>query len=199
MSQPVHRRWSLDPFFAWQERQDERYELVDGSPVRMTASASNAHDRIVMNFLWALGSQLRGGPCRPFTGDGSVETYPGQIRRPDVGVDCGRFDAGGYRATEPRVVAEVLSPSTRDFDAFAKLGEYQAVPSMAHILLVEPNAPEIALWSRNEEGAWLPSRTDGIDAAVELPALGVRLALADIYDGIEFPAGPVRLVSSEPR
>ena len=197
MSQPVHQPWTLDAFFAWQERQDERYELVGGFPLKLMAGASNAHDRIVVNLLAELRNQLRGAPYRPFTGDGSVETYPGQIRRPDVGVDCGRFDPAGYKAAEPRVVAEVLSPSTRDFDAFAKLAEYQAVETMAHIFLVEPNGAEVALWSRHEAGAWIASRVEGLAGAVQLPAIGAVLAMSEIYEGIAFPAGPVRLVSSE--
>ena len=197
MSHPVRQAWTVQQFFAWQERQDERYELVGGFPLKLMASASNAHDDIVVNLVGELRARLRGGPCRPFTADGSVETFPGQIRRPDAGVDCGRRDPNDRKAAEPRLVAEVLSPSTRDFDAFAKLAEYQAVETMAHILLVEPNGAEVALWSRNEAGAWIASRVEGLDGAVQLPAIGAVLAMSEIYDGIAFPTGPVRLVSSE--
>jgi Uma2 family endonuclease len=198
MSQPVRQPGTVDAFFVWQESQSERYELVGGFPVRLMAGASNAHDRIVVNLLAELRNQLRGGPCRPFTGNGSVETYPGQIRRPDVGVDCGRFDPHGCRAAEPRLVAEVLSPSTRDFDAFAKLTEYQAVATISHVLLVEPNLAEVALWSRADEGAWIASRIEGLDGVVQLPAIGVALQMSDLYEGIEFPETPSRLVSGEP-
>jgi len=88
MTDAAPRRWSIEEFFAWQERQPERYELVDGFPIRMMAGAKNVHDDIVVNILAELRNQLRGVSCRPFTSDGSVETKPGQIRRPDVGVDC---------------------------------------------------------------------------------------------------------------
>ncbi len=197
MSQPVRQAWTVQEFFAWQEREAERYELVGGFPVGLRAGASNAHDRIVVNLVAELRNQLRRGACRPVTGDGSVETYPGQIRRPDVGVDCGRFDPAGYKAAEPRVVAEVLSSSTRDFDAFHKLEEYRTVSSITHILLVEPNAPEVAMWSRASDGTWEASRIEGVENTVELPAVGVSLPMSEIYDGIVFPTGAVRLVSSE--
>ena len=193
MSQVAVRRWTVDEFFAWQERQDERHELVGGVPVRMMAGAKAVHDRIVVNLIATLQPALRGGPCRPFTGDGSVETYHGQIRRPDVGVDCGRFDRNALKAGEPRLVAEVLSPSTRDFDAFGKVAEYKSVEGLDYILLVEPNAPEVVLWSRGQARSWTDSRIEGLDAAVELPAIGVRLALADLYEGVDFPATPPRL------
>ncbi len=51
MSEPAPRRWSVQEFFAWQERQDERYELVGGVPVRMMAGARNVHDDIVVNLV----------------------------------------------------------------------------------------------------------------------------------------------------
>ncbi|CAA2155207.1 hypothetical protein MBRA_00874 [Methylobacterium brachiatum] len=189
---------SVDAFLTWAETQAERYELVGGVPVRMMAGARNIHDDIVVNLLALLRTNLRGSGCRPFTGDGSVETLPGQIRRPDVGVDCGIRDPNALIAAEPRLVAEVLSPTTRDFDAFAKLAEYKAVVSLAHIVLVEPNAPEIRSWSRDDAGAWQEARVTGLDATLELPALRLSLPLAEIYDGVTFPVRP-RLVADEPR
>jgi Uma2 family endonuclease len=114
----------LTESFEWQTRQKERYELVAGFPVRMMAGARNVHDDIVVNLLAELRGQLRGSGCRPFTGDGTIETLPGQIRPPDLGVDCGPRDPEGLKATLPRIVAEMLSPSTRDFDTFEKLAEY---------------------------------------------------------------------------
>ena len=111
MTETAPRRLTIDEFFAWQEKQPARYELVDGFPPRMMAGAKNVHDDIVVNVLAELRNQLRGSRCRPFTSDGSVETKPGQIRRPDIGVDCGRRDPNAMKADLPRVVVEVLSPT----------------------------------------------------------------------------------------
>ncbi|MDR7036458.1 Uma2 family endonuclease [Methylobacterium sp. BE186] len=193
MLERITRPMSVAEFFAWQERQAERYELVGGIPVRLTAGARNVHDDIVVNLLVA----LRRGGCRPLTGDGSVETLPGQIRRPDVGVDCGVRDPNALKAAEPRLVAEVLSPSTRDFDAFEKLAEYRNIESLEYILLVEPNAPEIMLWSRDASRAWVKERVASLDASLSLPSLATSLRLSDIYEGVVFPNRP-RLVQDEP-
>lgn len=189
MSQPVVQPMALDDFFDWQELQDVRYELVGGVPVRMIAGATNGHDRIVVNLIAQLAAQLRGSAYRPFTADSSVETYPGQIRRPDTGVDCGPFRQNDYKASDPLFVAEVLSPSTRDFDTYDKLKEYRSIAGMAHILFVEPNAAEVVLWTRGG-GAWQVARVTGLDAEVHLPAIDVTLRLADLYDGLTFPTGP---------
>src|SRR5215207_982604 len=188
MTETEPRRWTVEEFFAWQEKQAERYELVDGFPVRMMGGARNVHDDIVVNVLADLRNQLRGSGCRPFTGDGSIETTPGQIRRPDIGVDCGRRDPNGTKATSPRVVAEVLSPTTRDFDTIGKLEEYKLVDSLERILVNEPTAPEVIIWVRGTDRSWRKSVRRGLDHEDDMPEIGATLSLAEIYDGVEFPA-----------
>jgi Uma2 family endonuclease len=175
---------TVDEFFVWQEKQAERYELVDGFPVRTMAGAKNVHDDIVVNVLAELRNQLRGSGGRPFTSDGSVETKPGQIRRPDVGVDCGRRDPNGTKATLPRVIAEVLSPTRRDFDTIGKLEEYKLVDSLERILVIEPNAPEVIIWVRGTDRSWRKSVRRGLDHEVDMPEIGATLSLAEIYDGV---------------
>jgi Uma2 family endonuclease len=196
MSEPAQRRWTVDEFVAWQKEQSLRYELVGGFPVRLMAGATNVHDDIVVNLIAELREQLRGGGCRPFTGDGSIETLPGQIRRPDAGVDCGRRDPNAMVAADPRMVAEVLSPSTRDFDAFEKLEEYKGVASLDYLLVIEPNAPEVVVWSRGADRAWERRLVAGLDQEVAMGQIGVTLALSGLYDGVEFPSRP-RLVGRD--
>jgi Uma2 family endonuclease len=198
MPEPLERPWTLDEFFAWQERQAERYELVNGRPLRMMAGAKNVHDDIVVNILTEIGPKLRGTGCRPFTGDGSVETYPGQIRRPDIGVDCGNRDPNAYKAGDPRLVVEVLSPTTRDFDSTRKLEEYKTIAGLEYILFVEPNEPSVAIWSRSED-AWSEARIVDLEAKVELPKLGIDLAMRAIYEDVEFPPAPRLFAVDEPR
>jgi Uma2 family endonuclease len=60
MSDLAQLPWTIAQFLAWQSTRQERYELVDGRPVRMTAGARNKHDDIVVNLLTELRRQLRG-------------------------------------------------------------------------------------------------------------------------------------------
>lgn len=196
MPDAAPKPWTVEQFFEWQARQKDRNELVSGFPVRMMAGVRNVHDDIVVNLLSELREPLRGRGCRPFTGNGSIETLPGQIRRPDAGVDCGQRDPNGMRAARPRMVAEILSPTTRDFDTFEKLAEYKEVESIDYILVVEPNAPEVVLWSREPERSWGRHAIEGLDREVGMPGIGATLALAEFYDGVEFPTRP-RLVRQD--
>ncbi|WP_206452954.1 Uma2 family endonuclease [Aurantimonas marina] len=190
MSQAAARHWSVEEFLAWQLGRPGRFELVGGFPVEMMAGASARHDNIVLNILAELRQRLRGNPCKPFTAQFCIETLPGQVRRPDAGVDCNQTDPDALIANEPVLVIEVFSPTTRDFDTAGKLAEYKAVASLRTILYVEPNRPEVFVFERNEDGEWIESRLAGMDTAAPVPALGIDLPLAEIFDGVEFPTGP---------
>jgi Uma2 family endonuclease len=182
-------RMTAEDFFAWQAKQDLLYELVDGIPVlplKMMTGASQAHDRVVVNIIASLHTQLRGSPCRPTTDDLAVRIPAGNIRRPDVTVECGKGEPRDQAVKEPRVVVEVLSPSTMNFDRFTKLPEYQTIEALAHILLVDTEAPRADLVTRAADGRWLPKKYVGLDEVIELPAVRARLKLADIFEGIEF-------------
>lgn len=191
MADPVRRRMTPEEFFAWQLRQDGLYELVDGVPVphvKMMTGASVQHDRAVVNIIATLHAQMRGSGCRPTTDDVALRTSIATIRRPDVTVECGELVRDTYENRSPRLVVEVLSPSTASIDRFRKLDEYRRHPSLAYILLVETRFPSAVLY-RREDDAWREESFEALDAVIDLPAIGARLALADIYEDVTFEPG----------
>jgi Uma2 family endonuclease len=192
MAEPQLRRMTQEEFFACQAKQDKLYELVDGLPVlpiKMMTGASQAHDRVVVNIIASLHSQLRGGPCRPTTDDLAVRIPAGNVRRPDVTVECGKAGPRDMDVREPRAVIEVLSPSTMSFDRFRKLLEYQTIPGLACILLIDTEAPRVDMSVRSPDGS-RQDRYEGLDARIGLPGIGATLSLADVFEGLGFSAIP---------
>ena len=188
MAEPARKTWSPDEFFAWHERQEARYELVDGEPLKMQAGASRGHNRLGRNAVLHLGNQLRGKKCQPFGPDDAVQTRPGQIRYPDFGVECGPFDPKSYLVSAPVIIAEVLSPTTRDYDTLRKAEEYKLIPSLRRILLVDPNRAEVFMWLRGETGEWEYSSIEGLAEAISMPEIEVTLRMTEIYRDIPLPA-----------
>lgn len=191
MSRATDHRLTEAQFFAWLELQETRYELVDGQPQAMVG-ATRRHDRMVANTIAALGTRLRGGPRVVNTADTAIRIPNGNIRYPDVSVDCGRFLDQDRAADAPALVVEVLSPSTSAFDQSRKLEEYKSVAAIRHILIVDPNRPSIIAHERGA-GGWVSRFADGLDAVVGIAAIGISLPLSEVYEGLDFRPIP-RLV-----
>lgn len=183
MSQRAVTRMSAEEFLEWGLHQELRYELVDGVPVAM-AGAKQQHDRIVASALGMLYNLLRGHKCRQFTADLAVRIPAGNIRRPDAGIDCGVFDRDATTAATPLFVLEVLSPSTRDFDMFGKLEEYKTVPTLAHIVIVDPDTPQVFHWSRSDYEPWRHELLEGLEAIIQLPEVEGMMDLSNLYEGL---------------
>ena len=179
MSQTAISLMNAETFFAWQETQDGLYELVDGFPLRMMSGAENRHDDITVNLIVAIDAKLTGKSCRPSTQDTAIKISDTQIRRPDMAINCGPSRSKTFFAIDPRAVFEVLSRST-----------YKSVTSLTHIVLIDPDTPEVIAFQREAGGRWDSRTFMGTQAAIEFADLGFVLTLAEIYRGLEFRARP---------
>jgi Uma2 family endonuclease len=184
MGGAARKLMTVEEFFAWQDSQDERYELVDGvpTPMNMMTGASAVHDRIVTNSIAALHSQLSGGPCCPTTADIALRTKIRAIRRPDVTVTCEPPRDDVYEALEPRMVVEVLAPSNAGVPWDRKMNEYRRHASLTYILLVDTRLVAAKLYVRTASG-WDDIDADGMDEAIDLAELRCKLTMRAIYLG----------------
>jgi Uma2 family endonuclease len=194
------RKWTVEEFFAWNEHQEEKYELIDGIPMLkrhpvpvllsgatvpvMMTGASRRHNMASGNLFRLVGNQLRNSPCKAFANDAAVKTGPAQIRFPDLVVDCGTTIDDGFIFEHPRLVAEVLSPSTRMFDLAGKITEYWQIASIAHVLIVDPEKLRVQLHTRHPGETPTVRIFSSSDDMFEIPEIGVTLTLADIFDGL---------------
>lgn len=167
-----------------------KHELYRGE-IYVMAGASPAHNRISGNIYYRLRQQLEGRPCQPNNSDVMVKanelhTYP------DVSVACPpiqREDAPIEVLLNPKVVIEVLSPSTERYERNVKLVEYERTPSIEEIWLVQQDVPLVEQYVRQGKGT-LRTAVTGLDGAAELQCLDVRLTMKQIYEGVEFPENP---------
>jgi Uma2 family endonuclease len=175
---------------------DRKYEYVNGMAYMMSGG-SIEHDQIRRNIESALANKLRSGPCRVFGVDVQVlvgKRQNGKLHYvyPDTTVSCEAVDwrRGNTLVESARMVVEVLSPSTETKDRGIKFRAYQHYPTVQEIVLVSQFAPYVEVWQRNEEHpdnlkAW-HYRHYGPEDSVELASLGLQLAMADIYQDLDF-------------
>lgn len=160
---------------------DMKAELDEGV-IRMMAGGTRAHARVQMNLYRYLGNALRGSGCRPFGSDMGVAARDRSMRYPDVTVDCGAPGDGPEDRVlrDPRVVIEVLSPSTRGVDEGVKQAEYRAMPSIDTIVFVDPDAERCRVVQRTGPEAW-SDVTYTAPAAIALPSLGLTIPHDEIF------------------
>ena len=173
---------TADEFLGMEFDTDCRFEL-DNGVVRMMGGGTLKHSRIQTNVLVALSQKLRGSECEPFGPDMGVLNHRLSVRYPDVSVFCGRSGPENDKLKaidDPKVVVEVMSPSTRTRDIEVKLPEYRAVLSLSAILYIDPEDETTHLEVRNDAGEWVvvPNTTDG---RIEIPMLDLTLSHDEIF------------------
>lgn len=167
-------------FRAWADEQPETWEFADGHLVMM-GRASRPHVRLAGNLVAELRRGLHGQRRQPYQSDLAVRVDARNEFLPDVVVDCG---AAQEEADEPVLIAEVLSPSTEDYDRGRKWAAYLRLPSLRHYLLLAQDRLLVELFSRRGD-AWVLQVIEDHGAEIALDALGVTLRVRALYDGVD--------------
>src|SRR2546421_12532355 len=102
---------SVADYLAGERDVDVRHEYVDGQVYAM-AGASDRHNRIALNIASRLNDQLADDRCEAFMADMKVRVTEDLYYYPDVVVTCDPPGGDPYFRTQPRLIVEVLSPST---------------------------------------------------------------------------------------
>jgi len=181
MAEPAEKRMSLAAFLEWDDGTDARYELVDGRIVAM-APATLAHGTIVANLARHVGNRLK-SPCRVVVEAGIAPADRADTwYEADLVVTCAPPERGARAITEPRLIVEVLSPSTAAHDRGVKLADYRRIASVEQILVVASEDRHVEVWRRAPDG-WKVQDLIG-DAAILLAIDGQPLPLAAVYDAV---------------
>jgi Uma2 family endonuclease len=186
---PQQRRTSLQEYLEWEERSGGKHEFYQGRIFAM-AGASPRHNRITGNIFAQLHRLLEGGSCEVFGSDQRIRIDAVDLSTcPDASVICGGLvlSKDDIRAiTNPRVIFEVLSKSTENYDRGPKFELYQHLDSLEEYVLVSQEDAKIAQYVRCEGGTWRYKLIAGPEATLEVESLHLRLPFAAIYRSVEF-------------
>jgi Uma2 family endonuclease len=160
------------------------------------AGASDEHHTISFNLNTMLGVRLRGHRCRGCntgmklkvasrSSGGVIYYYPDAIISCDPS-DRGIADGHAFRE-RPSVIFEILSPTTRRMDERTKRSGYLSISTLTEYVRIEQDRAEVTI-ERRVGAHWRDERVSGLDAVIELPGIGIELPLAELYEGLEFPA-----------
>ena len=174
------------------ERKAERKSEYLNGEVFAMAGASRRHVRIVGNIDTSLNVQLQDGECEVFAVDLRVRVNPRgdyMYAYPDISVACGEplFEDGLFDTLlNPKVIIEVLSPTTESSDRGPKAALYRKLDSLFEYVLVAQDRVRVEHFVRQPSGEWTTVEKDSLQDAIELSSIAVSLPLSDIYRRVKF-------------
>ncbi|RTL85362.1 MAG: Uma2 family endonuclease [Hyphomicrobiales bacterium] len=174
------RPMNAKEFFAFTATRpdEEKWELIEGEPI-LNASASRLHQKIVGNLFLSLAELARrnGAQWEALPGIG-VRLSEISVPVPDLLIRP-NDDLKGVECSDMLVAIEVLSPSTANKDLRWKRKAYATLPTLSQYVVVAQDAVEVVSYDRRN--GFAERRFETVDAELDLPLIGARLALRDIY------------------
>jgi Uma2 family endonuclease len=183
------RYYTPEEYLELEEKAEYKNEYCDGEIVPMTGGTTN-HNKIVLNF------------CRKFPltiNEQDYDIYAGDVRLwlsryriytyPDVMVIKGNpvyEGAGTTTVTNPLLIVEVLSNSTKNYDQGEKFDFYRSLPEFQEYILIDQYRFYVKQFAKNQEGKWVLSEYEGEDSILVLESVEFQLGLRELYQRVDF-------------
>jgi Uma2 family endonuclease len=184
VTEAARQLFSFYDYVLVEEMSPIKHEFLEGQVWAM-AGGTPERAAVAAAVIGLLHRQLEGQPCRVFSSDLRIRVQAtGLGTYPDASVVCGALeldpdDPKRHTVTNPRVLVEVLSPSTADYDRGEKLSHYQRISSVQDIVLVSHDARRIDVWCRVGD-SWKQSTVQE-SGTVTLRSISCVLSLEAVY------------------
>ncbi|HEY9690462.1 MAG TPA: Uma2 family endonuclease [Coleofasciculaceae cyanobacterium] len=176
--------FSATDYLVLEQDSSQRHEYRHGLVYAM-AGGSDRHDELILNLLELMRRHLRGSGCAVRSGNVKVSYADRFFYYPDAFVTCDPRDrTDRYIKRYPKLIAEVLSPSTELFDRTTKFEDYQAIETLEEYVLIDQEKIAVECRRRVAGDRW-ESQTYQAGDRVELISIGLTVAIADLYAGLD--------------
>ena len=183
---PQPQKMTIEEYLLWELDQDLRYEYINGEVFAMTGGTI-PHNDIALNLYTALRPHLRPRGCRVNVSDVKVRvTSKSPYFYPDLIVSCDHQDLNAHKFIQnPKLIVEVLSPSTSSKDRGEKFRYYLGMPTLQEYLLIDSEKISVERYCRGEGRMWLyyPYTTGDI---ITLSSIEFELPIELLYEGVGF-------------
>lgn len=186
-----------EEYLRFERYAEEKHEYLDGLVYAM-AGASPTHNLICASITEIITRQLRGTGCYPFTSDMKTRCIPlpagsqsreGLFAYPDFIVACGEpryHDEKRDVLLNPKLIVEVLSQSTANYDRGEKFQRYQQLDSLTDYLLIAQDRPCVEHFSKQLDGQWVHTVETDLAGSILIVSINCRIPLAEVYEWVRF-------------
>ncbi|AFZ18418.1 Uma2 family endonuclease [Allocoleopsis franciscana] len=181
-----HQKITVEEYLKWEQHQEFRHEYIDGEIMAMTGGTI-PHNDIALNFYRALYSHLHHRGCRVNVSDVKVQANKSsRYFYPDLVVTCDPDDLKSRDFIQrPKIIVEVLSSSTANYDRTKKLKYYRQIPSLQEYVLVNSEEMAVEVYHRGEGKMWLYYEYESGEL-IALESIDFECAIEVLYEGVSF-------------
>lgn len=178
-------------YLAYEERSIVKNEFYNGLIIPMSGAKFN-HNLIASNVMRCIGNQVENLETDYLVLNSDQKVYieaENIALYPDSLVICGQPTFWNGREdliTNPIVIVEVLSKSTRKYDLTDKFLLYQNLPSFKEYITIEPYKVKVCSWYHQDSETWKTNLVTDLTQSVTIRSLGITLPIAAIYRNILF-------------
>jgi Uma2 family endonuclease len=185
------RRYSLAEYFKREERALYKHEFHNGIIKAMSGGTFN-HDRLSVKVATELEIFVSDKDLSYFVNGSNlkvrIEDYD-KILYPDalvISVEPEYFEDREDTITNPLIIVEVLSDSTKNYDKTLKFEMYRSLPSFKEYVLVHQDRMKISVFTKQNDETWILKDYVGEGAIAILHFLhDCPLDLNKIYKGLK--------------
>lgn len=183
------RRYTPEEYLALEDAAETRSEYRNGEIIPMTGGTTN-HNRISLNLAGSINLAFVQADYEVFMADVKLWIPDEQVYTyPDVMVVAGAVDYHNRRndiILNPRVIIEVLSKSTEDYDRLGKFALYRTIPSFQEYVLVNQTRIQVEHYTKQAAKRWLLEDLDIEDAQVRFASIPFAISLEELYGRVQF-------------
>lgn len=181
-----HYYLSVEDYLAYEEKSEIRHEYIDGE-IFATSGSSTNHNQIAINMVALIRPHLRGSKCRVFISDMKIKINQENATffyYPDLLVTCSENDTEKYFKTEPNLIIEILSKSTKRNDLNEKRINYQSLSTLQEYVLIDQDQIRVIIYRKDDKGKWIKTILEK-DNSLELKSVNITFLISQIYEDVE--------------
>ncbi len=182
---------SIEEYFRAEEKSIYKHEYHDGI-IKKMAGGQLIHNRLAQKTANLIDSFLESNDINLLVSNSDTKIRIEQYNKfvyPDAVVICEKpafYQNRKDTITNPLVVVEVLSDSTKEYDRTLKYEYYRTIPSFKEYVLVHQDRKHVSVYTKQPDATWIVRDYDGDDATAILYAIQqCPLSLKRLYRGLE--------------
>ena len=135
----------------------EKHEYFNGK-VTKRSSVNKFHHWVFNNLFLSIVNHLKGKKYTPYGSDLRIHVYKNSVYTyPDISIVCDKeefLDDTFDTLTNPTIIIEILSASTKEYDRGSKFKLYREMPSLKEYILVDSESMNIESYTKNDNQTW---------------------------------------------